>query len=178
MTLEEKVTKKFLLFFRTSLLVWILIANAIIHLVGFEYSWLIFISNIMLFTLEGDVKDRFLTVELGGLVGLVLTVLTLLAVGALTPVLGDLFGFLVPLGIVLALLILVHPYAPKVLNNVGFAYLTCACIDLNAFLSNIPLFIGVFVGGSLVFNGVCVLLMKPMKTLAIKSVTKAEAAAK
>lgn len=58
MTLEEKVTKKFLLFFRTSLLVWILIANAIIHLVGFEYSWLIFISNIMLFTLEGDVKDR------------------------------------------------------------------------------------------------------------------------
>lgn len=137
MTLEEKVTKKFLLFFRTSLLVWILIANAIIHLVGFEYSWLIFISNIMLFTLEGDVKDRFLTVELGGLVGLVLTVLTLLAVGALTPVLGDLFGFLVPLGIVLALLILAHPYAPKVLNNVGFAYLTCACIDLNAFMSNI-----------------------------------------
>ena len=55
MTLEEKVTKKFLLFFRTSLLVWILIANAIIHLVCFEYSWLIFISNIMLFTLEGDV---------------------------------------------------------------------------------------------------------------------------
>ena len=178
MTLEEKVTKKFLLFFRTSLLVWILIANAIIHLVGFEYSWLIFISNIMLFTLEGDVKDRFLTVELGGLVGLVLTVLTLLAVGALTPVLGDLFGFLVPLGIVLALLILAHPYAPKVLNNVGVAYLTCACIDLNAFMSNIPLFIGAFVGGSLVFNGVCVLLMKPMKTLAIKSVTKAEAAAK
>ena len=72
MTLEEKVTKKFLLYFRSSLLIWILIANAIIHVVGFEYSWLIFISNIMLFTLEGDVKDRFLTVELGGLVGLVL----------------------------------------------------------------------------------------------------------
>ena len=30
-----------------------------------------------------------------------------------------------------------------------------------------------FVVGSLVFNGVCVLLMKPMKALAIKSVTKA-----
>ena len=31
----------------------------------------------------------------------------------------------------------------------------------------------VFVVGSLVFNGVCVLLMKPMKALAVKSVTKA-----
>ena len=66
-----------------------------------------------------------------------------------------------------------HPYAPKVLNNVGFAYLTCACIDTASFASNIGLFILAFVVGSLVFNGVCVLLMKPMKALAVKSVTKA-----
>jgi hypothetical protein len=178
MTLEEKITKKFLLYFRSALLVWILVANAIIHIIGFDYGWLIFISNIMLFTLEGDMKERFITVELGGLVGLVLTVLTILAVSALTPVLGSLFGFLVPLAVVLAMLILGHPYAPKVLNNVGFAYLTCACIDLNSFLGNIPLFIGVFVGGSLIFNGVSILLMKPAKTLAVKSVTKAEATAK
>jgi hypothetical protein len=36
----------------------------------------------------------------------------------------------------------------------------------------------VFVGGSLIFNGVSILLMKPAKTLAVKSVTKAEATAK
>ncbi|MDO4362351.1 MAG: hypothetical protein Q4C32_07370, partial [Eubacteriales bacterium] len=100
-------------------------------------------------------------------------VLAMLAISALTPIVGDLFGLLIPLAAVLALLILGHPYAPKVLNNVGFAYLTCACIDTTAFASNIGLFILVFVVGSLVFNGVCVLLMKPMKALAIKSVTKA-----
>ena len=56
--MNETVTKRFLLYFRLMLLVWILIANAIIHLTGMEYSWLIFLSNIMMFTLEGDVKDR------------------------------------------------------------------------------------------------------------------------
>ncbi len=172
-TLEEKIGKKFLLYFRLALLCWILIANAILHIIGFSYGWLIFISNIMLFTLEGDVKERFLTVEIGGLVGLVLTVLAMLAISALTPIVGDLFGLLIPLAAVLALLILGHPYAPKVLNNVGFAYLTCACIDTASFASNIGLFILAFVVGSLVFNGVCVLLMKPMKALAVKSVTKA-----
>lgn len=123
--MNEAVTKRFLLYFRLMLLVWILIANAIIHVTGLEYSWLIFLSNIMMFTLEGDVKDRFVTVELGGLVGLILTVIALLSITALTPVLGGFFGFLIPLAVVLFILIILHPYAPKVLNNVGFAYLTC-----------------------------------------------------
>ena len=67
--MNEAVTKRFLLYFRLMLLVWILIVNSILHVVGFEYSWLIFLSNIMLFTMEGDIKDRFVSVELGGLVG-------------------------------------------------------------------------------------------------------------
>lgn len=38
--MNETVTKRFLLYFRLMLLVWILIANAVIHLTGMEYSWL------------------------------------------------------------------------------------------------------------------------------------------
>ena len=168
--MNETVTKRFLLYFRLMLLVWILIANAIIHLTGMEYSWLIFLSNIMMFTLEGDVKDRLVTVELGGLVGLVLTVAALLSISALTPVLGDFLGFILPLAVVLFILIILHPYAPKVLNNVGFAYLTVACIDSATFAANLPLFFGVYIVGSLVFNGGCVLLMKPARYLAARSV--------
>ena len=168
--MNEAVTKRFLLYFRLMLLVWILIANAIIHVTGLEYSWLIFLSNIMMFTLEGDVKDRFVTVELGGLVGLVLTVLAMLAIAALTPVLGGLPGLLLPLAVVLFILIILHPYAPKVLNNVGFAYLTVACIDAETFAANLPRFFFVYIVGSLVFNGVCILLMKPAKALAAKTV--------
>lgn len=168
--MNETVTKRFLLYFRLMLLVWILIANAVIHLTGMEYSWLIFLSNIMMFTLEGDVKDRLVTVELGGLVGLVLTVAALLSISALTPVLGDFLGFILPLAVVLFILIILHPYAPKVLNNVGFAYLTVACIDSATFAANLPLFFGVYIVGSLVFNGGCVLLMKPARYLAARSV--------
>ena len=168
--MNEAVTKRFLLYFRLMLLVWILIANAVIHLTGMEYSWLIFLSNIMMFTLEGDVKDRLVTVELGGLVGLVLTVAALLSISALTPILGDFLGFILPLAVVLFILIILHPYAPKVLNNVGFAYLTVACIDSATFAANLPLFFGVYIVGSLVFNGGCVLLMKPARYLAARSV--------
>ena len=148
--MNEVVTKRFLLYFRLMLLVWILIVNAILHVVGFEYSWLIFLSNIMLFTMEGDIKDRFVSVELGGLVGMVFTV------------------------IVLFVLIILHPYAPKVLNNVGFAYLTVACIDAETFAANLPLFFATYILGSLAFNGVCVLLMKPAKALAVKSVQRTQ----
>ena len=66
--------------------------------------------------------------------------------------------------------IILHPYAPKVLNNVGFAYLTVACIDSAAFAANLPLFFGVYIVGSLVFNGGCVLLLKPARYLAARSI--------
>ena len=159
-SMNETVTKRFLLYFRLMMVAWILIANAFFHAIEFEYSWLIFLSNIMLFTMEGDIKDRFISVELGGLVGMVLTVLAMLAIGTLTPVLGGM----------LFILIILHPYAPKVLNNVGFAYLTVACIDSATFAVNLPLFFGVYIVGSLVFNGGCVLLMKPARYLAARSV--------
>ena len=97
--MNETVTKRFLLYFRLMMVVWILIANAFFHAIEFEYSWLVFLSNIMLFTMEGDIKDRFISVELGGLVGMVLTVLAMLAIGALTPVLGGMLGLLLPLGV-------------------------------------------------------------------------------
>ena len=108
-------------------------------------------------------------------VGLVLTVAALLSISALTPVLGDFFGFILPLAVVLFILIILHPYAPKVLNNVGFAYLTVACIDTTALATHLPQFFITFIVGSFLFNGVCVLLMKPAKALAVKSVQKENA---
>ena len=179
--MNEAVTKRFLLYFRLMLLVWILIANAIIHVTGLEYSWLIFLSNIMMFTLEGDVKDRFITVELGGLVGLILTVIALLSITALTPVLGGFFGFLIPLAVVLFILIILPQFfitfivGSVLFNNVGFAYLTVACIDTTALATHLPQFFITFIVGSVLFNGVCVLLMKPAKALAVKSVQKENA---
>lgn len=47
---------------------------------------------------------------------------------------------------------------------------TNACIDSATFAANLPLFFGVYIVGSLVFNGGCVLLMKPARYLAARSV--------
>ena len=44
--MNEAVTKRFLLYFRLMLLVWILIANAVIHLTGMEYLSLIHILTL------------------------------------------------------------------------------------------------------------------------------------
>lgn len=117
--MNETVTKRFLLYFRLMMVVWILIANAFFHAIEFEYSWLVFLSNIMLFTMEGDIKDRFVSVELGGLVGMVLTVLAMLAIGALTPVLGGTLGLLLPLGVVLFILIILHPLRSQSAEQCG-----------------------------------------------------------
>ena len=45
----------------------------------------------------------------------------------------------------------------------GFAYLTVACIDTTALATHLPQFFITFIVGSILFNGVCVLLMKPAK---------------
>ena len=42
--MNEAVTKRFLLYFRLMMVVWILIANAFFHAIEFEYSWLVFSS--------------------------------------------------------------------------------------------------------------------------------------
>ena len=61
-----------------------------------------------------------------------------------------------------------------ILHVVGFAYLTVACIDAETFAANLPLFFATYILGSLAFNGVCVLLMKPAKALAVKSVQRTQ----
>lgn len=47
-----------------------------------------------------------------------------------------------------------------------------ACIDIPALTAHLPQFFITFIVGSVLFNGVCVLLMKPAKALAVRSVEK------
>ena len=82
------------------------------------------------------------------------------------------FRLMLLVWILIANAIILHPYAPKVLNNVGFAYLTVACIDIPALTAHLPQFFITFIVGSVLFNGVCVLLMKPAKALAVRSAEK------
>ena len=53
--------------------------------------------------------------------------------------------------------------------------MTVACIDTTALATHLPQFFITFIVGSVLFNGVCVLLMKPAKALAVKSAQKENA---
>ena len=66
--------------FRIILLTWIILANLILQLLHIECSWIIFISNILLFTMNGDLYKNLLSVEIGGFVGLLCACITILSI--------------------------------------------------------------------------------------------------
>lgn len=151
-----------------AILVLVLVANAIFHLVDFEYGWLIFIGNIFFFTLPGnDFKEKLATVTLGGLVGIILAYLLIIGIVKLTPLIGGFLGYMIPLAIAISILIILHPMAPKVLNNVGFAYLICCTMNAEKFAANFMTHLLVFLVGSFIFNGLCLLMINPCMKLAL-----------
>jgi len=165
---QKDVTEKFMAYFRVAILVLVLVANAIFHLVDFEYGWLIFIGNIFFFTLPGnDFKEKLATVTLGGLVGIILAYLLIIGIVKLTPLIGGFLGYMIPLAIAISILIILHPRAPKVLNNVGFAYLICCTMNAEKFAANFMTHLLVFLVGSFIFNGVCLLMINPCMKLAL-----------
>lgn len=171
--MHQESNDKFMAYLRTGILIWVLVANAILHVAKFEYGWLIFIGNIFLFTLPGDdLKEKLATVTFGGLVGIVLTYVLLIGIMALTPVLGEFLGFMIPLAIGMFILIICHPKAPMFLNNVGFAYLVCCTMNVEKFAANFTAYLLTFIIGGLIFNIGCLLMVKPCMKLAARPTAK------
>lgn len=136
------------------LIVGILIVNLIIHAFGIEYGFLVFLGNIMFFTMEGnDLKKKLLTVLCGGSVGLLLGYAMIMGMAFLSSLgLHSLLAFAICLLIVLIILIQFHPKAPIVLNNVGFLYMTCATAFGEIFIQNFGQFFATFLIGNTIFN--------------------------
>lgn len=169
--LKALIEKKTVLTFKWMLIVWILIMNGIIAAIGFKYGWLIFISNIMMFTMgEGTPIKKFISVEVGGFVGLLFTVFLMIVHSKLSAVVGAIPALLIPLAVILFFLIICSGKWPWLFNNTGFAYLTVATAagNLALFVSDMRMhFIG-FIIGSLIFNAVSLLLLKAAQTIVMK----------
>lgn len=176
MTIEEKITKKFLSYYNVTLFVVIVAAMLIVHLLNFEFPWAVYIGNLMFFAFYGkeSIKATLLKVEIGGTVGMILTALSFVGINILTPMVGGTLGFILPMAAYMFLVLIVGGYLPTVFNSTGFAILCCAGVNPGAFMEKFPVCIAGFVVGSLLLNGISILLMKPVQDLAVKSVTKAE----
>ena len=100
----EKRKKRSRILHRVVLLLWVLAVNSAVRVLEIPFGWLMFLSNIMFFLVEGkDMKEKLLTVECGGLVGLTFAILMIKSMMVLEPVLGDYLGFLLPLALVVVL---------------------------------------------------------------------------
>lgn len=141
-----------------------LIVNIIFYIMGLKFTWTVFLSGILLFMWTGDIKDRFISIELGGFVGLLFCMGFLWGLTVLTPIVGKMWGFTIPLAIVLFTIIVLQPSAPLFFNNASFAYFSCACISAEEFAQNFSTAILTFLVGSPLYCGFfCILLHNAMK---------------
>ena len=146
--------------FRLCLLGWILLINLFLQFLHIEYGWIIFISNIMLFTMPGDIRKNIFTVEFGGMVGIIFAFLALLCIGELETMMNSTAAVMIVLTAGFSVLILLNPRFPQFFNNIGFAYFTCAFINTTTFLGSFPAIVGTYIIGTAIFNGVASLLVQ------------------
>lgn len=153
---------------------WIVVCNAVIIGMGIHHGWTLFIACMFFFVLQGDTKTKLKEIFIGGLVGLASSWLFLMAAVALTPGLGHLMGAMVPLTVVIMALIVLHPVAPSVFNNVAFTYLIISTINIEEVPANTFAYMVTFViGGSVIIGGAYLIIH-----LLTKAAMKKAAAAK
>lgn len=137
--------------FRFVLFLWIILANLVLQLLHLPFSWAVFVANIMLFTMPGDGRQNFKIVILSGAIGLIFAYVGILAMGLMAP-LGSIPSVMAVLCIVLFVIIMLGPVVPQMLNNVTFAYFTCALIAPESFFAGFPLCFLIFVVGATTVN--------------------------
>ncbi|MCI7551727.1 MAG: hypothetical protein PUK40_01580 [Actinomycetaceae bacterium] len=158
--------QKFLTYYRYALWALIIIVNLLLHALGVHYTAMIFIANVMFFTMQGEPWRKYWEVLVGGAVGIFATYAMLRSIMWLTPYVGELIAFVIPLAIILFVLIVLHPKVPVLFNNVGFAYLLACTINMEAFMMHFWAHVITFVIGTAVLNAVCIFMMKPVAALA------------
>ncbi|MBQ7862672.1 MAG: hypothetical protein IJ349_10800 [Clostridia bacterium] len=172
----------------TLVFIWIAIWNVIYqylhsaHLLHFEIGSLslgvenwAFFAAVTLFFMQEELsyKDRFWHTLCGGTVGLLLAGGVVATVGALMKQgLDHATAASIPLVIVVAALILLHPCIPLFFNNVGFIYLIVAFVKSDVMLENLPSYILSLALGSIILNLGCSFVINQYTKLLQKKTAK------
>lgn len=142
-----------------------MVCNALIIGMGIHHGWTMFIACMFFFVLQGDTKTKLKEIFIGGLVGLASSWLFLMAAITLTQGLGHLMGAMAPLTKVIMALIVLHPVAPSVFNNVAFTYLIISTINIESVPVNTPVYMVTFViGGAIIIGGAYLIIYLLTKT--------------
>lgn len=161
-----KKTNKAELTITSCIFVWILIVNIIAGALGLV-SWPMFFVTIFFFTMGADPKN-IPSIFIGGTIGLAFAYLLALGLDKLTPIIGLYATFLPLITIVLGVIIIGGTVWPVGFNNIAFAYLTVAAINifelkLSDILNNLVM---LYVGGGIILGGVVLMNMLGGKLVA------------
>ncbi|EEQ59168.1 hypothetical protein CBFG_02878 [Clostridiales bacterium 1_7_47FAA] len=108
---------------------WIFIVNIVAPMVTSAPTWPMYFVTIFFFTMDADVK-KISSIFLSGAMGILLAWILLKAIIIMGPVTGETAAVAVLLFIILGLVIVGGNYCPAVFNNITFAYLTIATINI------------------------------------------------
>lgn len=170
MTLEVKNKVKI----NSAVFIWILFCNLMIQLLLTSLeaisfcNWAFFLINILFFLItDVDFKERFIRVLVGSLVGIfaagMLVYVSVTLVGMGVP---DILCTMIPLTVCLAVIIILHPFFPRIFNNCAFAYFLVSLIDAPMAFVNMSSYMLSAVAGHFIVNiGTIIVIIKVTKRL-------------
>jgi hypothetical protein len=116
----------------------------------------------------GEIKTKIKTVIGGALTGLIVSYLLCIGVTLLSGIIGPTFGWIIPVALAVAALMLLRPFFPYVCNNVAFLYMVVATRDSAAFFAEFWSLMIYFVVGGIIYLGGILLIIMGLQKLAKK----------
>ena len=147
---------------------WVMIVTITGYLLNIHNSWISGIMIPIFFIMGGEINTKIKTVVGGAVTGLIVSYLLCIGVTLLSGIIGPTFGWIIPVSLAVAALMLLRPFFPYVCNNVAFLYMVVATRDSAAFFEEFWSLMIYFVVGGLIYLGGILLIIKGLQKLAAK----------
>ena len=147
---------------------WVMCVTITGHLLNIHCSWIYGIMVPIFFIMGGEPDKKLKTVVGGAVTGIIVSYLLCIGVALLSTVIGPTFGWIIPVSLAVAALMLLRPFFPYVCNNVAFLYMVVCTMDSEAFYAEFWPMLIYFVIGGLIYLGGILLIIKGLKKLAAK----------
>jgi hypothetical protein len=147
---------------------WVMTVTIGGHFLNIHSSWVFGIMVPIFFLMGGEIQQKIKTVVGGALTGLVVSYLLCIVVTVLSGIIGAAWGWVIPVTLAVAALMLLRPFFPYVCNNVAFLYMVIATRDSAAFFAEFWSLMIYFVVGGIIYLGGILLIVKALQKLAAK----------
>jgi hypothetical protein len=147
---------------------WVMLITIGGHFLNIHSSWVFGIMVPIFFIMGGEINQKIKTVVGGALTGLIFSYLLCIAVNVLSGIIGPAWGWVLPVSLVVAALMLLRPFFPYVCNNVAFLYMVIATKDAASFFEEFWSLLIYFVVGGVIYLGGILLIVKTLQKLAMK----------